>query len=225
MDAATWARFDLFFGTFVILNGLMMGYTTDLSEEAVNDPVLKDIEAAFLVVFITELLIRVIARGVVKSCKDPWTSFDVVVISISVIDNYVLTGEGGGSSMSILRIIRLLRLARLIRLLRLLKELWLLVMSIVEAMKTLVWAVLMLVVVMYITAIMIRVLTMEELAKSSDEKLKERFGSVVTSMVSLMQMTTSRRAAAGRAELLANFFGGAVWGAFRENANCGDPPG
>jgi voltage-gated sodium channel len=190
VDAATWARFDLFFGTFVILNGLMMGYTTDLSDEAVNDPVLKQIEQAFLVVFITELLIRVIARGVVKSCKDPWTTFDVVVISISVIDLAGLAGGGGGSSMSILRIIRLLRLARLIRLLRLLKELWLLVMSIVEAMKTLVWAVLMLVVVMYITAIMIRVLTMEELAKSSDEKLKERFGSVVTSMVSLMQMTT-----------------------------------
>ena len=37
----------------------------------------------------------------------------------------------------------------------------------------------------------------------------------------------SRRAAAqlGRAELLANFFGGAVWGNFRENSNCGDPPG
>ena len=35
----------------------------------------------------------------------------------------------------------------------------------------------------------------------------------------------SRRAAAGRAELLANFFGGAVWGNSRENANCGDPPG
>ena len=35
----------------------------------------------------------------------------------------------------------------------------------------------------------------------------------------------SRRAAAGRAELLANFFGGAVWGNFRENANCGDPSG
>ena len=34
-----------------------------------------------------------------------------------------------------------------------------------------------------------------------------------------------RRAAAGRAQLLANSFGGAVWGVFRENANCGDPPG
>ena len=37
---------------------------------------------------------------------------------------------------------------------------------------------------------------------------------------------TSRRAAAcGRAELRALTFGGAVWGVFRENANCGDPVG
>ena len=39
------------------------------------------------------------------------------------------------------------------------------------------------------------------------------------------QQRRSRRAAAGRAQLLANFFGGAVWGVFRENANCGDPGG
>ena len=29
----------------------------------------------------------------------------------------------------------------------------------------------------------------------------------------------------GRAQLRALTFGGAVWGVFRENANCGDPPG
>ena len=43
--------------------------------------------------------------------------------------------------------------------------------------------------------------------------------------VCLQTITPGRRAAAGRAELLANFLGGAVWGVFRENANCGDPPG
>ena len=32
-------------------------------------------------------------------------------------------------------------------------------------------------------------------------------------------------AESGRAELRALTFGGAVWDAFRENANCGDPPG
>ena len=45
------------------------------------------------------------------------------------------------------------------------------------------------------------------------------------SPVRAVPVPLSRRAAAGRAELLANFLGGAVWGVFRENANCGDPPG
>merc|ERR1719271_906091 len=57
-------------------------------------------------------------------------------------------------------------------------------------MKTLVWAVLMLLVVLYITAIMIRVLISDQLKKDGSEEMKERFGSVGTSMVSLMQMTT-----------------------------------
>ena len=38
----------------------------------------------------------------------------------------------------------------------------------------------------------------------------------------------SRRAAVDQAERSCgrvHFFGGAVWGVFRENANCGDPPG
>ena len=38
----------------------------------------------------------------------------------------------------------------------------------------------------------------------------------------------SRRAAVREAERSCgrvHFFGGAVWGNFRENANCGDPPG
>ena len=35
----------------------------------------------------------------------------------------------------------------------------------------------------------------------------------------------SRRAAAGRAQLRALALGGAVWDAFCENANCGDPVG
>ena len=35
----------------------------------------------------------------------------------------------------------------------------------------------------------------------------------------------SRAAACGRAQLRALTLGGAVWDAFRENANCGDPVG
>ena len=33
-EAATWARFDLFFGAFVVANGLLVGYQTDLNEDS-----------------------------------------------------------------------------------------------------------------------------------------------------------------------------------------------
>ena len=43
----------------------------------------------------------------------------------------------------------------------------------------------------------------------------------------LVKNEVASRAAAesGRAQLRALILGGAVWGNFRENANCGDPPG
>ena len=54
---------------------------------------------------------------------------------------------------------------------------------------------------------------------------QERWDAVIEEVAFEVVLQKSRRAAAGRAQLLANFFGGAVWGVFRENANCGDPPG
>ena len=64
-------------------------------------------------------------------------------------------------------------------------------------------------------------------AKHDDKSFPGARGSICEYFVAVVGKpgARSRRAAAGRAELLANFFGGAVWGVFRENANCGDPPG
>ena len=50
-------------------------------------------------------------------------------------------------------------------------------------------------------------------------------GAHILACIVLADFMSRRAAACGRAELLANFLGGAVWGVFRENANCGDPPG
>ena len=66
---------------------------------------------------------------------------------------------------------------------------------------------------------------MQLAAKSGPPKLFARKMSLASNPEAFDVFDKSRRAAAGRAELLANFFGGAVWGNFRENANCGEPPG
>ena len=60
---------------------------------------------------------------------------------------------------------------------------------------------------------------------SASDAVQSVFAATDVEGKTALEIARSRRAAAGRAELLANFFGGAVWGVFRENANCGDPPG
>ena len=59
-------------------------------------------EKAFLAIFVLELVIRLLFRGIRASFLDPWTWFDVVVITISALDSFFL-GEalsGGNSAVA-----------------------------------------------------------------------------------------------------------------------------
>ena len=68
--------------------------------------------------------------------------------------------------------------------------------------------------------------TPEALYALQHEKAKhERARRAAENLENRKALMSRRAAACGRAELLASFLGGAVWGVFRENANCGDPPG
>ena len=54
----------------------------------------------------------------------------------------------------------------------------------------------------------------------------KRFIALLPSPLTLAEaVAESGKSASGRAELRALTLGGAVWDAFRENANCGDPVG
>lgn len=178
-QATKWAKFDLFFGSFVVINGLMIGVQAD---EGIDFTELRwrQIENAFLVVFIVELVLRTFFMGIRTMLKDVWTYFDLAIIGISAIDNVLLSpmqgqfvvfrrlnsenatlagsaesevaAEEEGSNLSgltALRAIRLFRLARLIRLFRLMKELWLLVMGLYLSLRTLFWTLLMLTICLY----------------------------------------------------------------------------
>ena len=75
---------------------------------------------------------------------------------------------------------------------------------------------------------------LEKTQVSSDGELSEDHDTVVgffNTLDELLTIVEERRFAESGREARpsgaagANFFGGAVWGNFRENANCGDPPG
>merc|ERR1719352_1229708 len=70
--------------------------------------------------------------------------------------------DNGAQAMdlvSVMRILRVARVARIIRLLRLFKTLWLLIIGVLDAMRTLVWAWVLITVIIFVFAVfMTRVL-------------------------------------------------------------------
>merc|ERR1719262_159123 len=96
--------------------------------------------------------------------KDAWNNFDVVLVMVAILDAtinlslHVGAGQGNDSLgvFSAMRILRALRLARILRLLRFkeFKELWLLVSGVINSLRTLAWAWLLIVLIIYIFGIL-----------------------------------------------------------------------
>jgi hypothetical protein len=99
-----------------------------------------------------------------------WHLFDTVVVGSSLF-SFILSQsvsddeEGGGAVFSLFRLLRILRLARVARFFRVFKQLTIMLMSLFDGMKTLVWAAMLLILILYMLAILV-VFTNEELIHS-----------------------------------------------------------
>eukprot|EP00746_Dinoflagellata_sp_MGD_P043160 gnl/MRDRNA2_/MRDRNA2_204889_c0_seq1.p1 gnl/MRDRNA2_/MRDRNA2_204889_c0~~gnl/MRDRNA2_/MRDRNA2_204889_c0_seq1.p1 ORF type:complete len:477 (-),score=106.36 gnl/MRDRNA2_/MRDRNA2_204889_c0_seq1:132-1418(-) len=148
---------------------------------------------AFLGLYMLELGLRFMADGFRLLCRDGWVRFDTFVLSIALLDLFVigpLMKNGGGEAKQIamvLRIMRLMKLARIVRLLRFFKELWLLVSSFGSAFKTLAWTFMLLGMVLYVFGILFVKMLGKE---NDDEEIQEWFGSLGAAMFTLFQVVT-----------------------------------
>merc|ERR1719377_103357 len=97
--------------------------------------------------------------------RDGRNLFDMLLVGTAVCDTFLLTivmsalSEKDGDTdtldvISAMRVARLLRLARIFRLLRFFKELWLLVAGVINSIRTLAWAWLLIVLIIYIFGIL-----------------------------------------------------------------------
>jgi voltage-gated sodium channel len=194
------------FGFVITLNAIYLGFETDWNRPESKGQFSKRFwlicESGFLVIFTMELALRFRADGVALF-KDPWGVFDFTVVFFGISDTWVLSlalpqDEFGSDfqSLSLLRLGRLIRFARVLRIVRLLRfvrELLLLVKGMLGAMKALIWAFLLIVMVLYISAVFVTEIIRGELktAKPSEEQnLKLWFGSVGSSILSLAQLMT-----------------------------------
>lgn len=85
-----------------------------------------------------------------------WMTFDFIIISISSVDlvlSYYNADNKTGMNVSFIRVLRLARVARSGKLARYFKDLYLLVTGLAAAMRTIIWVLLLLGIVIYICAI------------------------------------------------------------------------
>mmetsp|Transcript_51211 Transcript_51211/g.101729 ORF Transcript_51211/g.101729 Transcript_51211/m.101729 type:complete len:593 (-) Transcript_51211:15-1793(-) len=177
---------------FVItLNALWIAVDSDYNKQSLllnAHPVFQIAEHAFCIYFSFEWTMRFVAFKIKCNClKDRWFLFDSILVGTMVGETWVMTavmafsgsasagGVGNASILRMARLFRLTRMARMARLLRAMPELLILIQGMAAAMRSVFFALSLLMVISYLFAI-----AFTQLCDGMD--CSEEFGSVLESM-------------------------------------------
>ena len=157
-------RFESFFATVLVSNAIFLGIQTQytsmhLQEDLPNSFLV--LQVCYAVLFILEILLRLAAwgpRGFFCASDWAWHLLDILVSGTAVLDlAAVVAGieakpSSSSSGFRLLRIMKIARLARAIRMvkvLRFIRALRVLVFSILHTLRSLVWSLVLLLVIIY----------------------------------------------------------------------------
>jgi len=211
-------RMEYFFGILILANGIMIGLETELAARDVAEGHPKEFfytDLFFVLVFAVELALRLTNEGIrrfyCKSDNRTWAYIDTFIVAVSILQlgleikmrtmDSNLDTFRGASSLRALRIVRLLRLVRILRFTRLMhfaRALRTMVHQLLSTLKSLFWAVLLLMMIIYLFAILF---TQAVTAHAHDvfqdgatfeemESLQQYWKSIPVSMLSLYMAIT-----------------------------------
>mmetsp|Transcript_93423 Transcript_93423/g.146975 ORF Transcript_93423/g.146975 Transcript_93423/m.146975 type:complete len:718 (-) Transcript_93423:424-2577(-) len=164
------AWFDYLTGFLILTNAVQIGVQTDYAaRHRGQDPpgYFRVLEIWFCVLFTTELGIRLVSESkrffTMKGWR--WNVFDVVVVGLQLLEEFLallahLAEDKEDevlfmnlSFLRVLRVMRLVRIIRLVRILRLITELRTLIMSIICSMRSLIWTMVLMFIMIYIFSV------------------------------------------------------------------------
>jgi len=187
---------NMFFGGIIILNAIFIGIETDAVREVDGSERSEEwafwfvVESLFLATFVFELLLRFNSLGFRAAFRDYWTIFDITLVSLGILDTCLMQFLlQKGRLLKILRLIRLLRVLRIIRLFRFFKELSLLAQGILAALQAMSWSALLIIVVLYVSAVLMTS-TLGRSTTSEGSEIPKWFGSLGSSLFTLFQLMT-----------------------------------
>lgn len=190
--------FDTTAVSLIIVNAITIGWETDHCTRhllATPPTSFRVIELTFCTIFTAEIIIRLTAHGsyFFKVSDWRWNLFDCFVVGFQLIEEFMsgLT-IGVPMNLSVLRVMRALRLVRIIRLIRILRligELRTIITSLAGSMKSLLWTVLVLFLLIYIVAVYFTTMVLDHRLtdETADPSLEVYYGSLGRSILSLYE--------------------------------------
>lgn len=194
--------FDYVMGFILALNAIIVGVQVDLVSREARDPAWsRVIDLTFCSIFVIELLLRTKAYGKKFFSMDgwQWNVFDLFVVVFSVADEatkLVLSDsevQEVFESFGMLRLLRLGRIVRLVRMVRLIPALKSMVYLILASLKSFLWTVVLLIILMYCVAVYFTELAYDLRNKHPQKdfsSLGSTWGSIGNSILSLFQAIT-----------------------------------
>mmetsp|Transcript_42282 Transcript_42282/g.83649 ORF Transcript_42282/g.83649 Transcript_42282/m.83649 type:complete len:648 (+) Transcript_42282:65-2008(+) len=144
----------------ILANAAFIGYTSDVAmklllqeEESGHDPAWwRHFNTAFTCFYAVEISLRVAAYrwSFVTGEDKNWNALDTVLLVFAVMEASAGNDRGGTSTMRVLKGLRMFRVLRVIRVLRFFRDLRLMVCSIMQSLGSLCWAMLLLLVIMFL---------------------------------------------------------------------------
>jgi len=188
--------FDFACGLVIIINTVLIGLSTQHVAEKGGDKV--EYEIAGLICnafFLVELILRLRVMGMrfftVEGWR--WNLFDMFLVVFSILDaviQYGYNADAGAVGQS-MKTIKMLRIVRVFRVFRFFTELRILALMILDSFRSLAWALLMLIIIMYVFAIWFTQDVASHIVKVKndglpvDPVLTEFFGNLLLTLSSL----------------------------------------
>ncbi|CAJ1420926.1 unnamed protein product [Effrenium voratum] len=196
--------FDIFFAVVVVTNSVFVGVEVSSSVAGEEPLAIQVFQYAYTVIFTVELALRILANGrrFILSEEWMWNWMDIFIVLTSLWELAVelaTTDETSGSSIQftglkalrLVRITRIVKVARLARVLRFVMALRTLISSIIYTLKSLIWAMVLLGLIVYVFAVLFTqavgdaLLFGEQLPLEQRQASERYFGTLEETMLSL----------------------------------------
>jgi len=192
--------FDFICALMIMFNSVSIGVGVEHLTTHNDEPLFSLVAGhCCSVFFFVELVIRVSALKwrFFEAGNRNWGIFDTLLVLFSFVEVIMSASDSGSETTSMgsgVKLLKMLRIIRVFRVFRFFKELSLLALMIVDSMRSLMWALLMLAIILYVFAIMFTSRASEYI-KTADpfsdheamEEVSRQFGTLPRTTYTLIQ--------------------------------------